>query len=48
MAEFIESNPSMGETTLPTNAGTLIRSEEWGALQPKKIQIVAHFVILNV
>ena len=30
MAEFIESNPSMGETTLPTNAGTLIRTEEWG------------------
>ena len=30
MAEFIESNPSMGETTLPTNAGELIRTEEWG------------------
>ena len=30
MASFIESNPSMGETTLPTNAGTLIRTEEWG------------------
>ena len=30
MAEFIESNPSMGETTLPTTAGTLIRTEEWG------------------
>ena len=30
MAEFIESNPSMGDTTLPTNAGTLIRTEEWG------------------
>ena len=30
MAEFIESNPSMGETTLPADAGTLIRTEEWG------------------
>ena len=30
MATFIESNPSMGETTLPTSAGTLIRTEEWG------------------
>ena len=30
MATFLESNPSMGETTLPTSAGTLIRTEEWG------------------
>lgn len=26
----IESVPSMGGTTLPTNAGELIRGEEWG------------------
>ena len=30
MASTIESKPSMGGTTLPTNAGSLIRGEEWG------------------
>ena len=30
MATFIESIPSMSDATLPTNAGELIRSEEWG------------------
>lgn len=30
MADFIESKPSMGETTFPLSAGTLIRTEEWG------------------
>ena len=30
MDKFIESKPSMGETTFPTDAGTLIRGEEWG------------------
>lgn len=30
MASKIESNPSMGGTTLPTNAGSLIRGDEWG------------------
>ena len=30
MAEFIESIPSMGDTTFPTDAGTLISAEEWG------------------
>lgn len=30
MATFIESTPSMGDVTHPTNAGTLIRTEEWG------------------
>lgn len=29
-ASTIESKPSMGGTTLPTNAGSLIRGEEWG------------------
>ena len=29
-ATFIQSEPSMGNTTLPTDAGTLIRGEEWG------------------
>ena len=30
MATFIQSEPSMNGTTLPTNAGELIRSAEWG------------------
>lgn len=30
MATFIESVPSMSGTTHPTNAGELIRGEEWG------------------
>ena len=30
MATFIQSEPSMGGTTLPTNAGELIRGAEWG------------------
>lgn len=30
MDKFIESIPSMGDATFPTDAGTLIRSEEWG------------------
>ena len=29
-ATYIQSIPSMGDATLPTNAGELIRSEEWG------------------
>ena len=29
-ATFIQSEPSMGATTLPTDAGTIIRGEEWG------------------
>lgn len=30
MATFIQSEPSMNGTTLPTNAGELIRGAEWG------------------
>ena len=30
MATFIKSEPSMNGTTHPTNAGSLIRGEEWG------------------
>ena len=30
MASYINSEPSTAGTTLPTNAGTLIRSDEWG------------------
>ena len=30
MATYIQSEPSMGGTTLPTNAGELIRGDEWG------------------
>ena len=30
MANYIQSTPSMNGTTKPTDAGTLIRSEEWG------------------
>lgn len=30
MSTFIESVPSMSGTTHPTNAGELIRGDEWG------------------
>lgn len=30
MATFVQSNPSVNGTTLPANAGSLIRSSEWG------------------
>ena len=30
MATELKSIPSMGGTTLPVNAGSLIRGEEWG------------------
>ena len=30
MATFIKSEPSMNGTTKPTNAGQLIRGDEWG------------------
>lgn len=30
MATYIQSEPSMNGTTKPTDAGSLIRSEEWG------------------
>ena len=30
MATFINSSPSLSGGTLPTNAGELIRGEEWG------------------
>ena len=30
MATELKSIPSMAGTTLPANAGSLIRSEEWG------------------
>lgn len=30
MATYIKSEPSTNGTTLPTNAGELIRSDEWG------------------
>lgn len=30
MATFIQSEPSVNGTTLPSNAGTLIRSSQWG------------------
>lgn len=30
MATYIQSEPSMAGGTLPTNAGTLIRGDEWG------------------
>lgn len=30
MATYIQSVPSMADATLPTNAGELIRGEEWG------------------
>ena len=30
MATYIQSEPSMNGTTKPTDAGTLIRTEEWG------------------
>ena len=29
-ATYIQSTPSMGDATLPTTAGELIRGEEWG------------------
>ena len=30
MATFINSEPSLNGTTVPTNAGRLIREAEWG------------------
>ena len=30
MATFIQSEPSVNGTTLPSNAGSLIRSSQWG------------------
>lgn len=30
MATFIQSEPSVNGTTLPGNAGTLIRTDQWG------------------
>ena len=30
MATFIQAEPSMGGTTNPTNAGSLIRGSQWG------------------
>lgn len=30
MAEFIQSVPSMGSTTLPLSAGNMIRGNQWG------------------
>lgn len=30
MAEFIQSVPSMSDTTLPTTAGSMIRGDQWG------------------
>lgn len=30
MATFIQSEPSVNGTTLPSNAGTLIRTSQWG------------------
>ncbi len=30
MADFIKSEPSMNGVTIPVNAGSLIRKEEWG------------------
>ena len=30
MATFIQSEPSVNGTTVPTNAGTLIRTSQWG------------------
>ena len=30
MATFIQSEPSVNGTTLPANAGTLIRTNQWG------------------
>lgn len=30
MATFINSSPSLSGGTLPTNAGELIRGDEWG------------------
>ena len=30
MATFVQSEPSVNGTTNPTNAGTLIRGEQWG------------------
>lgn len=30
MATFINSEPSLNGTTVPTNAGMLIREAEWG------------------
>ena len=29
-ATFIQSEPSVNGVTLPTNAGTLIRGDQWG------------------
>ena len=30
MATFIQSEPSLNGTTVPSNAGTLIRTNQWG------------------
>lgn len=30
MATFIQSEPSVNGTTVPTNAGSLIRTSQWG------------------
>ena len=42
MATFIKSEPSMNGTTKPTDAGSLIRQEEWGI-----DNLVADFIIQN-
>lgn len=41
-ATYINSVPSMGDATLPTNAGELIRTDEWGI-----DNLITDFIIQN-